>query len=61
MRTWLIEKRKAKYRTQQELADAMHVTRGTVHNWEAGKNLPNKSQMARLCDLLKVSPKRFYE
>ena len=60
-RIWLIEKRKSKFRTQRELAKLLGVTHQAVNNWEMGHSLPNKTIMPKLCDILKITPKRFYE
>ena len=60
-RQWLIDKRKSKFRTQAELASVLGVTRQTINNWEKGVNIPNKTQMVKVCEMLKITPKRFYE
>jgi DNA-binding XRE family transcriptional regulator len=43
--------------TQQELADAIGVSRTTVMNWETGRATPSLSipQIKKLCEVLKVS------
>ena len=35
------EKRKEKGLTQQQVAEALHVTRQAVSKWEQGKSLPD--------------------
>jgi transcriptional regulator with XRE-family HTH domain len=34
--------------TQQELADKLSVTQGTIHNWEAGRHDPSEDDMDKL-------------
>lgn len=48
--------RKAKRMTQQQLADAMNVSRQTVSHWENGRMQPDEATAARLCALLGISP-----
>jgi DNA-binding XRE family transcriptional regulator len=43
------------------LAKLLGVTHQAVNNWEMGHSLPNKTIMPKLCDILKITPKRFYE
>ena len=41
--------RKALNLTQQEFADALHVQRGTIGNYEVGRNEPVDSVIALIC------------
>jgi putative transcriptional regulator len=42
--------------TQQELADALGVSRNTISRWETGAVIPNLTikQMRKLCEILDV-------
>ena len=42
--------------TQQQLAEAMFVSRSTLANWEAGNRLPDVSMLTRLAACLDVEP-----
>lgn len=37
--------------TQQEMADAMSVTRATIINWENGKVIPKPAQFNMFCEV----------
>ncbi len=51
---WLYNARlRAGFGTQQDLADAMGVSRGAVGNWEAGTDRPSMENAERLAVLLK--------
>lgn len=41
--------------TQKELAEAMHVSRATIMNWESGKVIPKPAQLRMFCDLCGIS------
>ncbi|WP_242840311.1 helix-turn-helix domain-containing protein [Weissella ceti] len=47
--------RKDKGMTQQDLADALHVSRQTVSTWETGKNYPSLDVLKSISDLFDVS------
>ena len=42
--------------TQQQLAEAMFISRSTLANWEAGNRLPDVSMLTRLAACLDVPP-----
>lgn len=50
----LVEARKAKNMTQQQLADAMNVTRATVSHWENGQRMPDVENIQRLQQVLEM-------
>ncbi|MBR1529453.1 MAG: helix-turn-helix transcriptional regulator [Oscillospiraceae bacterium] len=41
--------------TQQELADYLHVSKGTVGMWETGRREPDIEILSRLADFYQVS------
>lgn len=47
--------------SQQELADAVGVSRQTVRRWESGENEPSASAIKPLCDYFGISPNEFLE
>lgn len=61
MKKYEIGKRIRKYRkerglSQRQLADKIGVSNGRVSNWEQGLNRPDADILAKLCDVLNVSP-----
>jgi len=40
--------------TQSEVAEALHVSKATIVNWETGKIIPNLASMEMLSRLYKV-------
>ena len=44
--------RKARGLTQEQLADAVHVTRAAVSSWERGRTEPDLDTLKKLCDAL---------
>lgn len=40
--------------TQDEVAEALHVSNKTVSNWEKGKVLPKFIQLKAFCDVVDV-------
>ena len=40
--------------TQQQLADALGVDKGTVYNWENGKGTPSSIHLRKLSELSKI-------
>lgn len=40
--------------TQQQLADALGVDKGTIYNWENGKGTPNSVHLRRLSELSNI-------
>ena len=51
----LKELRESRGMTQQDVADAIHVTRGAVCQWENGARLPGLTTALMLADLFQVS------
>ena len=56
----IIEFRKAKDLTQQDLADLMKVSRNSVTNWETGKREPRAADIRKLALILGVPPNDFF-
>ncbi|MCW0953434.1 helix-turn-helix transcriptional regulator [Weissella ceti] len=50
----LYQQRVAKQLTQQELADALFVTRQTVSRWEKGHNYPTLDMLGDICRVLET-------
>lgn len=50
------ELRKKRGLSQQEVADALHVTRPTVVYWEQGKTMPHIKHISGLASILKCKP-----
>lgn len=40
--------------TQQQLADALGVDKGTVFNWENGKGVPNANNLRRISEISNI-------
>lgn len=53
--------RKQRQLSQQDLADKLSVTRGTVSNWEIGRRTPDVVTLIALSDLFGVSMDLFVE
>ena len=51
----LLELRKKKGISQEELAEKIEVTRQTISNWETGETSPNLEQAAKLSQFYQVS------
>lgn len=51
----LKELRQERNLTQQQLADALHVTRQSVSNWERGANLPDIETIVQIAETCHVS------
>ncbi len=51
----LKEHRESRGLSQQSVADAMHLTRPVVSNWERGQSEPSTSQLIKLAKLYEVS------
>jgi transcriptional regulator with XRE-family HTH domain len=52
-------KRHALGLTQQQLADKLRVTNGTVSEWERGNNWPHPALIPKLARLFKMKPEEF--
>lgn len=51
----LIELRKGKHLSQEEVADKLNVTRQTVSKWELDQSTPDFDKIKPLCDLYEIS------
>ena len=56
---FILELRKEKNMTQQELADKIGVTDRAISKWENGRGMPDLSLMKPLCDELGISINEF--
>lgn len=52
---FILELRKEKHMTQQELADKLGVTDRAISKWENGRGMPDLSLMKPLCDELEIT------
>ena len=44
--------------SQENVSEALHVTRQAVSKWESGQSLPDVETCIKLCEILQVSPNR---
>ena len=44
--------------SQENISEALHVTRQAVSKWESGQSLPDVETCIKLCEILQVSPNR---
>ena len=51
----LLELRKAKHLSQEEVADRLNVSRQTVSKWETDQSMPDFDKIAPLCELYQIS------
>ena len=51
----LIELRKGKHLSQEEVADKLNVTRQTISKWELDQSTPDFDKIKPLCDLYEIS------
>ncbi len=51
----LIQRRKEKGMTQEELAEQLCISRQTVSKWENGECMPDADKFIRLSDILEIS------
>lgn len=56
--TFIKELRKEKGLTQEQLAEILNVSGGTVSRWETGTNMPDISLLASMADTLGVNTSR---
>lgn len=56
----LVQLRKKRGLTQQQIADEIGVNRGSYSNWEKGKREPSFENLVKLADLLEVSLDSFF-
>lgn len=47
--------RKEKGLTMEEFGKRFNTSKGTVNNWEKGRNLPNKANLKSIADLANIS------
>ena len=52
---FILELRKEKNMTQQELANVLGVTDRAISKWENGRGLPDLSLLKPLCDTLNIT------
>ena len=52
---FILELRREKNMSQQELADKLGVTDRAISHWENGRRLPDYSLLPILCDILSIS------
>lgn len=52
---YIMQKRKEKNMTQEELAEKLAVSNKTVSKWETGKSMPDYSVVEELCKVLGIS------
>ena len=51
----LIELRKAKHLSQEEVAEKLNVTRQTISKWETNQSSPEFDKILPLCELFEIS------
>ena len=51
----LLELRKAKNLSQEEVAEKLNVTRQTVSKWETNQSTPDFDKIVPLCELFEIS------
>ncbi len=52
----LLELRKSKNLSQEEVAEKLNVTRQTVSKWETDQSMPDFDKIKPLCDLFEITP-----
>ena len=52
MGAYFAERRKASRLTQENVADKLGASRGSIQNWEYGLQVPEGEYLMRLCDLI---------
>lgn len=55
LRNIILEKRKEKNMTQEQLAEKLNVARQTVSKWETGETVPDIDSLKKLANLLDFS------
>lgn len=61
MRGWLIEARKKKKYTQQDIGDLVGISRSYYTEIERGKKTPSGKVAIRISKVLGIKPERFFE
>ncbi len=58
----LIARKRIKFKlSQEELAKKIGVSTSTIANWESDKSFPERENVYKLCDVLKLSDLKFYK
>ena len=57
----LIELRKEKHLSQEEVADRLNVTRQTVSKWELDQSTPDFDKILPICELYGISTEELIE
>ena len=56
----LLELRKKKGLSQEEVADLLHVTRQTVSKWETNQSTPDFDKIVPICELYEISTEELF-
>ena len=56
----LLELRKNKKLSQEEVADKLNVTRQTVSKWETNQSMPDFDKIVPLCELYGITPNELF-
>ncbi len=57
---FIFKLRKENKLTQEELVGKLNVNVKSISRWENGKNLPDHSLIAQICNLFSISINEFY-
>ena len=56
----LLELRKDKRLSQEEVAEKLNVTRQTVSKWETNQSMPDFDKIVPLCELYGITPNELF-
>ena len=56
----LLNLRKDKKLSQEEVADKLNVTRQTVSKWETDQSMPDFDKIVPLCELYEITPNELF-